>query len=203
MQPNMKKTSGIATMSTHFRRKGCGRLYAVNPVKRRIRNFATHCRQVLSVAFASSVALYQNGRSVLASPVHSILSVSRFWFVWQVAFGCWLVYLSCRVPAPGIAIGVLGLLAVVATFESGPSRLQRSIWILISTGLLLVEFDAIRMDRLQSQGDQDYARAVDQTRFSQTSAALRTTIRNEETQRQTDLRQFNATISRLEDSIKT
>jgi hypothetical protein len=147
--------------------------------------------------------LYRSARRLLTKQASATWSVSWFWFIGQMVFGCCLVFLSYRVPAPGIAIGILGLLAVVATFESGPSRLQRSIWILISTGFLLVELDAIHMDRVQSQGEQDYARAVDRTRFSQTYAALRTSIRNEETQRKTDGDRFRSTIARLQDSIKT
>jgi hypothetical protein len=136
--------------------------------------------------------------------------MSWFWFAWQITFAVSVIYLSAHLPAPGISIGVLGLLAVVATFERDPSSLQRSIWIVIATGLLVTEINVINMDRLENQGEQAEARAVDQTRFTKTAHALQTAIEDEETQTNNEQSQFkkeqiqfDKTLARFNDLVST
>jgi hypothetical protein len=148
--------------------------------------------------------------TLLLRPLPPEWSVSWPWFVMQLAFAIYVVYTLAHLPAPGVAISVLGLLAFLATFEESTSKPQRLIWILIATGLLVTEKNVIYADRLENQGEQADARAVDQTRFTKTAKALRTAIADEETQttkEQTQFQdehlQFKETLSRFNDLVNT
>ncbi len=142
-------------------------------------------------------------RTLLLRPVQGALSVSWFWFAWQSFFALCLVYLSAHLPPPGIAIGVLGLLAVVATFERDPSSLQRSLWIIVATGLLIIEYGAIANDRSENQSAQEEVRATDQFRFWRTSTALQTAIQTEKLQMIREQSQFRDTIAHFEEVVNT
>jgi hypothetical protein len=142
-------------------------------------------------------------QAFLSRPVPTALHINWFWFVWQVCFVACVLYLSVHLPSPGISIGVLGLLAVVATFERDPSSLQRCIWIIAATGLFWIEIYAIANDRLESQAEQAEARAIDQLRFFKTAKALQTAIKEEEIQTKQEQKEFNETTSRFEDVVNT
>jgi hypothetical protein len=141
--------------------------------------------------------------TLLSRPLSPAWSVSWPWFRLQVVFALGVIYLSVHLPAPGISIGVLGLLAVVATFERDPSSIQRSIWIVVATGLLLVEVSAVANDRLENQGEQANARAIDQTRFLKTAIALQRAINDEEDQTNKEQTLFKKTFTRFNDVVNT
>jgi hypothetical protein len=130
-------------------------------------------------------------KPLLSKPLPSSWSVSWFWFTWQIVFALCTIYLLAHPPVPGISVGVLGLLAVVATFERDPSSLQRSIWIIVATVLFIVEVNAITSDRLESEGEQANARAVNQSQFLKTAKALQKAISDEEEQTAKEQIQFN------------
>jgi hypothetical protein len=140
---------------------------------------------------------------LVSTPTSSTWSVNCGWFLVQVVFAVCAIYLSAPLPAPGIAIAVLGLLAVVATFEHEPSSFQRAFWIIIATGLLVIEIHAVAEDRLENQGDQAYARAVDQTHFLKTAKSLQTAIKTEEEQTTKEQIQFRETLARFNDLVNT
>jgi hypothetical protein len=115
-------------------------------------------------------------RAFFLQPVRSSLSISWLWLVFQVVFAIFILYWLKHLPVPGIAVGALGLLAVLTTFEENTSRLQRAIWIVVAFALLFIEGQAINKDRVDNQGDQAEIRAVDQLRFLRTTASLKATL---------------------------
>jgi hypothetical protein len=125
-------------------------------------------------------------------------------------FALYVVYTSAYLPAPGVAISVLGLVAFLATFEGEISKPHKLIWIAIATGLLVTEINVIYIDRLENQGEQADARAVDQTRFLKTAKALQTAISaedeqtaKEQTQFKEEHTQFKQTLARFNDLVST
>jgi hypothetical protein len=81
--------------------------------------------------------LVTRAKVLLARPLPPTSPVSWSWFVIQVGFAIYVVYISAHLPAPEIAITILGLLAFLATFEEGTSKPQRLFWIVIATGPFL------------------------------------------------------------------
>ena len=117
--------------------------FSIVSLKKFVRKWASHLRPISSLVIARTKAL-------LLTPLSPRWFVNRGWFICQIVFASWTIYLSKHLPVPGISVAVLGLLAVVATFERDPSSFQRAIWIFIATGLLFIEVNAIRSDRRTS-----------------------------------------------------
>lgn len=71
-----------------------------------------------------------------------------------------------RMPAPGVAIGFLGLAAVVMTARAANAgRPENSLWILIATALFIVESRAIYHDRADNESQQEITRNQEDQRF--------------------------------------
>lgn len=94
-------------------------------------------------------------------------------------------------PAPGIAIGALGLAAVVMAARGASStRAENIVWIVIATLLFFFESKAIYKDREDNEAQQAAVRAEEIRSFKEVSSGIQATIKNSQ-------REFNATISEV------
>src|ERR1700719_1528990 len=84
----------------------------------------------------------------------------QVWEHWRVGFvlivagaivcGYWLF----RLPAPGYAVAVIGVVAALMAGRTKASGSEKAGWMLVMFGLLLVETLAIRKDRRDAEDSQ-------------------------------------------------
>lgn len=77
-------------------------------------------------------------------------SISLEWMTLSAgtAAAAWLLW---RPQSPGYAMGVLAVMAMLATFFSKPTQVQRTLVILLATGLFWLETSAIERDHARAQ----------------------------------------------------
>ena len=77
-----------------------------------------------------------------------------FRFGLPVCFGVSAIYWSFRLPSAGEATTVLGVAAVIMTFEGKLSGLDKLLWVLVLIGFLSVDLRAINKEHAEYVADQ-------------------------------------------------
>lgn len=90
-----------------------------------------------------------------------------------------------HVPPTGYAVAVIAVIAAIMSIQGEMRGWQKAIWMLIIGAVLLVEFHAIRKDRLDEANS-----------FSAIGDGIKATIQQSQ-------KQFEATISKFGEAIKT
>lgn len=73
---------------------------------------------------------------------------SRWAGVSFIAIGTFIAgSLECWIPAPGVAVAVMGVLAALMASRDKASGFEKAAWMLLISALLLIEIQAIRKDR--------------------------------------------------------
>ncbi len=91
-------------------------------------------------------------RKIRSVGLHRVPEFSRFWFYSQalICIAClfWFEYQpGWATQGPGVAIAVLGALAVVIAFRVDAKLAEKAGWIILSIVLVLFEMSAIRVER--------------------------------------------------------
>ena len=127
--------------------------------------------------------------------------------LFQVPFLVIIGYWSWRLPAPGIAVSILGLAAVVMAIRASRfTRMEEIVWIVVAIALCFAEIQAIRKDRLETNQAQERAHREENEKFASLLEEGRKHFEATVTQSQS---QFAATMDRssgilggISDSIK-
>jgi hypothetical protein len=125
--------------------------------------------------------------------------VRRQWFfnLVQIAAVAIIIYWCWHLPSsPGYAIGVLAFLAAVMSLHVKMYRWEKAIWMLLIGALLVIEFYAIRKDRVETAKAEACRTASEHQQFQNIVNGLKESIENSN-------RQFAATESRFNETLNT
>jgi hypothetical protein len=108
-----------------------------------------------------------------------------------------LAYLVFRIPPPGVAVAVMGVVAaLMAGREKHATATEKAAWMLIISTLLVIEVLAIHKDRRENQEAQAKVRWQEAASFSEIGKGIQQSIKESQ-------RQFEATAARFEAQATT
>ena len=128
--------------------------------------------------------------------------------IFQVLFLCPGLYFLLRHPAPGIAVTILGVAAVVMAVRANRfTKMEEIIWIVIAVALSVAEIQAIRKDRADAYLEQQQIRKEENEKFAMLledgRVHFEATIRQSQNQFAVNMTKSAAILNRVSDSINT
>ena len=79
-------------------------------------------------------------------------------------------------PTPGVAVAFLGGLGIVISIKASPTKLEKTIWLVLCVLLIVVELRSIKSDRARNQHEQLVQRIQERQSFEEVTRQERTSF---------------------------
>jgi hypothetical protein len=110
-----------------------------------------------------------------------------------------IAWLFSRIPPPGIAVTLMGVVAAVMSLRTKATGTEKAIWILIISALVVVEVTAIKKERFFSEQSEKIRAAEERQYFTTIGKEIETNIGQSQKQFEETVglgqKQFNATLT--------
>jgi len=110
-----------------------------------------------------------------------------------------LAWLFSRIPPPGIAVTVMGVMAAVMSLRTKATGTEKAIWMLIISALVFIEITAINRDRFFNEQSEKIRAEEERQHFTTIGKGIETNIEQSQNQFEATIgvgqKQFNATLT--------
>ena len=110
-----------------------------------------------------------------------------------------VAWLFSRIPPPGVAVTVMGVMAAVMSLRTKATGTEKAIWMLIISALVVIEITAIKKERFFNEQSEKIRAEEERQHFTMIGKGIQTNIEQSQEQFEKTIgqgqQQFNATLT--------